>query len=116
MDAMGNLHLQRGVELFNSRRFFDAHEALEDAWREAAGDERLFLQGLVQAAVGLHHASAGNRAGACSVLARARRNLNGYPAHYEGIDLEGLRQQLADFEKALREGTPLPEMPRINPG
>ena len=112
---MPSAHYKRGVELFNSRRFFDAHEALEDAWREATGEERLFLQGLVQAAVGLHHASVGNRAGACSVLARARRNLSGYPAHYGSLDLEGLRRQLADFEKALREGTPLPEMPRMNP-
>ena len=116
MAAVDDLHFQHGVELFNAGRFFAAHEALEDAWREAAGEERLFLQGLVQAAVGLHHASVGNRAGACSVLARARRNLSGYPARYAGIDLEGLRRQLADFDKGLREGTPLPEMPRMNPG
>ena len=49
-----NHELQRGIALFNQQRFFDAHEALEDAWRASEGEMRLLLQGLTQAAVALH--------------------------------------------------------------
>jgi predicted metal-dependent hydrolase len=40
--------LERGLELMRAERWFDAHEALEDEWRDAPEPERDFLQGLVQ--------------------------------------------------------------------
>jgi predicted metal-dependent hydrolase len=55
---------REGIELFNAGEFFDAHEALEDVWREAGGAEKPFLQGLIQIAVALHHYSTANFAGA----------------------------------------------------
>src|SRR5205807_8005555 len=64
-----------GIELFNDSRFFDAHEVLEDVWRETSGPEKSFLQGLVQLAVALHHHSTGNSLGAGSLLTKAHRNL-----------------------------------------
>jgi predicted metal-dependent hydrolase len=42
-----------GVVLFNRGDFFEAHEAWEDVWVDCAGEERVFYQGLIQAAVGL---------------------------------------------------------------
>ncbi len=94
----------RGIELFNRREFFDAHEQLEDAWRAEPGPARLFLQGLTQAAVALHHYSTGNHDGAASVLARALRNLSQYPERYAGIELERLRRDLTSFHSQLVEG------------
>ena len=110
---MDDPHYRHGIELFNAGRFFDAHEELEDAWRVAAEDDRLFLQGLTQAAVGLHHHSCGNRTGACSVLERARGNLGGYPARYAGIRVEELRQALGAFSAALLACEAAPPVPRI---
>jgi predicted metal-dependent hydrolase len=69
-----------GVKLFNEAKFFDAHEVLEDVWRAAPEPEKLFLQGLIQLAVALHHHSTGNLVGACSLLDRAALNLSNYPA------------------------------------
>lgn len=46
--------LSRGRRLFDAGRFFEAHEAWEDAWRVETGDVRLFLQGLIQIAAGFH--------------------------------------------------------------
>src|SRR5262245_54282863 len=46
-----------GIQLFNHRDFFEAHEVWEDLWQECAGPERRFYQGLIQAAVGLLHFS-----------------------------------------------------------
>jgi len=108
-------HLELGIELFNQARFFDAHEALEDAWRGALPEERLFLQGLTQVAVALHHHSTGNLVGARSVLERACRNLTECPDNFRDIDIAGLRRDLASFLASLE--TPAskaaPPYPRI---
>lgn len=112
MDAPG---YARGVALFNAERFFDAHEALEDLWREAAGRRKLFLQALIQIAVGLHHHSSGNRAGARSLLARGGKRLARYPAAYAGLDVARLRRALAAWEKALADDAPAPPLPRLEP-
>ena len=56
--------LLRGVALFNSGAYFEAHEAWEELWTGATGDERLFLQALIHFAVGCHHHSRANRVGA----------------------------------------------------
>lgn len=103
----------RGLALFNHGRFFDAHEELEDAWRATRGEARLFLQGITQAAVALHHYSTGNLAGARSVLARALRNLDGYPSVYGGVELEQLRRELRAFHFGILEGSVGKPVPRI---
>jgi hypothetical protein len=46
--------LAEGRRLFNARRFFDAHEVWEDAWRVESGEVRRALQGLIQVAAGFH--------------------------------------------------------------
>jgi len=89
-----------GVELFNRGRFFDAHEAWEDVWRDSTGEERRWLQGLVQIAVALHHESTGNAEGARSVLARAIENLEGCFA-LRGIDVWELREELRKVQSQL---------------
>jgi predicted metal-dependent hydrolase len=104
---------RRGLELFNQGEFFEAHEVLEDVWRAAAAPERKFLQGLIQVAVGLHHYSRGNVAGARSVLARAHRNLSPYPERHGGINLAGLRSRVEQWVSALEKGAAVPAVPRI---
>ena len=96
----------RGLTLFNSGHFFDAHEALEDVWREAPrhGHRRRHLQGLVQLAVAFHHQSTGNRVGACSVLERALRNMRGAEDSFPEIDWERLRGSLEPWRKDLADG------------
>jgi hypothetical protein len=47
--------LEQGRVAFNRGEYFEAHELWEDAWRELAGAERIFVQGLIQIAAGLHH-------------------------------------------------------------
>lgn len=105
----------QGIALFNAGEFFDAHEALEDVWRESSGPEKPFLQGLIQIAVALHHYSTGNLVGARSLLARGARQLNHYPDAYGRIDLGKLRAALGQWEAALSKGTPPPKPPQIEP-
>lgn len=42
--------LERGRALWNAGRFYEAHEAWEEAWLREEGEVRLLLQGLIQAA------------------------------------------------------------------
>ncbi|HET7184626.1 MAG TPA: DUF309 domain-containing protein [Terriglobales bacterium] len=101
---------QRGLELFNSREYFDAHEVWEDVWRAAPADEKKFLQGMIQVAVALHHHGRGNLRGARSLLARALRNLSDYPESYAGVDLAGIRSTIAQCQGALDLAGPLPPL------
>jgi uncharacterized protein len=98
-------HFQCGVRLFNSARFFEAHEALEDAWRAAPRRTplRRHLQGLVQLAVAFHHQSTGNYVGAGSVLGRALRNLDGAEESFPHLDLKSLHASLKPWRAHLAE-------------
>jgi dTDP-4-amino-4,6-dideoxygalactose transaminase len=112
---VGHDHFHAGLESFNAGDFFAAHEHWEDLWRETADDTRGFVQGLVQAAVGLHHYSTGNLTGARSVLRRGLRNMaHGRPPEL-GTDFSGLRAALNRWLAALETGATLPPFPRLEP-
>jgi hypothetical protein len=103
----------RGIELFNSSEFYHAHEVLEDVWRAEQGPHKLFLQGLIQVAVALHHHSTGNFVGARSLLKRASRNLSSYPENYFNLNLTQFRVSLAEWQQALDENRTVPPFPKL---
>ena len=85
----------QGIEYFNDCEFFEAHEIWEDLWADCQGPSRKFYQGLIQAAVCLHHFGNGNLHGARKLYHSCRtRYLDAYRPWYEGVDLEGFLQQL----------------------
>ena len=112
-EAVNSEAYRRGIALFNRAHFYEAHEVLEDVWRAAHGAEKRFLQALIQLAVGLHHYSTGNLAGARSLLARGGRKLAEYPAAYGGIHVGKLRAAVRKWEAALEQGQPAPPLPRV---
>ena len=87
-----------GIFFFNAGRYFEAHEAWEDMWRPAKGPLRFFYQGLVQAAVGLHHLSRGNTNGATAQLQKSISKLEQYPDRFCRIDN---RKLVADLRMIL---------------
>ncbi|MBI2362003.1 MAG: DUF309 domain-containing protein [Elusimicrobia bacterium] len=66
--------------LFDAGRYFECHELLEEVWRRSAGAEKLFLQGLIQAAAACHKRAQGGSAGYEYLVGRARKNLAKAPA------------------------------------
>ncbi len=82
--------LERGLELIRAGEYFEAHEELEDEWRDAPAAERDFLQGLVHVAVAWLHAGRGNRPGCERQLEKAARRLNGYRPSHRGVDVEAV--------------------------
>jgi len=91
---------QEGINFFNAGRYFEAHETWEDLWRETEGPCRLFYQGLIQAAVGLHHLSQGNREGARGQLRKSLGKLEPYPPDCCGINNARL---IADLRRTLKD-------------
>ena len=109
----------QGIALFNAGKFFEAHEALEDAWRESPRGSglRRHLQGMCQLAVAFHHQSRGNFAGAGSVLGRALGNLRGAEESFPDLDLGRLRIELGEWQRHLAgavAGGQCPKWPRID--
>ncbi len=98
--------LERAAKLFNRKHYFECHELLEDAWRDALGDEKQFLQGLIHIAVGLYHAAAGNHKGASNQLEKGVRRLTPSLPERDGLDVAGLvgpsRNALEKVERGLR--------------
>lgn len=78
----------RGIDHFNRGEYFEAHEVWEDLWIEVNDDRKGFYHGLIQAAVALHHAMRGNFAGAQSLYARMRNNLDMFRPYYESLDVD----------------------------
>jgi predicted metal-dependent hydrolase len=94
---------QAGIIFFNAGRYFEAHEAWEDLWRESRGPLRFYYQGLVQAAVGLHHLGRGNLNGATAQLQKSLAKLEQYPEKFCRIDNRGF---VADLRKVLESRAP----------
>jgi uncharacterized protein len=88
---------QRGVALFNAGEYFEAHEVWEELWLAASGEERTFLQGLIQVTAALHHFGRGNLLGMRSLLAAGLTKLDGFPEGHSGIDVGRLREDAREW-------------------
>jgi predicted metal-dependent hydrolase len=96
------LHPQaaEGLRLFNAGEYFEAHEALEDAWNEEKSEIRNLYRGILQIAVVYLHITRGNYHGAVKVYARCQKWMKGWADVCRGIYVEELRR---DAETAMRE-------------
>jgi uncharacterized protein len=90
-------HFAEGIELFNAGRFFECHEAWEAVWLRSQGQEKLFYQGLIQAAVAILHAERGNREGALSLCDKAMLKLDPLPNVHMGLAIDELRSAVRAF-------------------
>ena len=87
--------------LLAERRWFEAHEALEVAWRAAEGPRRRWLQGLVQLAVSLEHLRRGNARSAQGQWEKSSRKLVDVPEILDGIAAAAWRDACAHFFAAI---------------
>lgn len=101
-DCDGSLHpaAVEGIRLFNRGEYFEAHEALETAWRDEPGPIRELYRGILQIAVAYLHITRDNYAGAIKVYGRSQRWLRLWPASCRGVDVAGLQR---DAGQALAE-------------
>ena len=100
-----------GIRHFNACDFFEAHEVWEELWTEYRGPARRFFQGLIQAAVALHHFGNGNIRGAKKVFVSSRTYLDDYRPAYLGLNLD---EFLAQYERCFAEVlASIEEFPRL---
>jgi uncharacterized protein len=89
---------KRGLEAIRAGCYFEAHEELEEAWREAAPEERDFFQGLVHVAVAWYRAGRGRPVATSRQLEKAARRLGPFAPEHRGLDVADV---LAQVEAAL---------------
>ncbi len=92
-----------GLKLFNQGEYFEAHEALEIAWREDLTPIRDVYRSILQVGVGYYHILRGNYTGALKMFQRCRYWLAPFPDHCRGINLARLRADYQEIEKYLLE-------------
>lgn len=103
--------IRQGVDLFNRGEYYACHEAFEEAWLGARGHQRLFIQGLIQVAVALHHLTQGNAAGARRLLAEGLAKLRAHEPAQNWVEVAGLLSRSESVLQALQSGGPV----KLNP-
>ncbi len=106
---------QRGIELFNSREFYECHEVLEDIWRPTQGEDRFFLQALIHLAVGFYHHQQGNQIGAEKQLRKGLRKLAGYLPTFQGVDTAKLYREARAALETILSGGRIENFPVLRP-
>jgi predicted metal-dependent hydrolase len=93
--------LAEGVALWEAGRYVEAHEEFEQLWLREVGPRRHFLRGLVHAAMGFHYLTVGDTLSARSKLSSAADLLDGFPADFLGLDVDGLRAGITGMRAIL---------------
>ena len=87
--------LQQAAKLWDLELYFEMHELLEPAWKDAEGAWRKALQGLIRAAGMKIHAE-NNRLAAASMGTKALEDLQKYGNRLDGFS--NLEAVLADLQ------------------
>jgi hypothetical protein len=82
----------QGLVEFRAGRFFEAHEGWELLWKNSKGDDKLFLQGLIQLAAACVHIGRGNATPGRHLLALAKIKLDRFGDDEVGVDVRFLRK------------------------
>ena len=93
--------LERGIALFNSGKFWEAHEAWEEIWMNHPEDGRFFIQGLIQLAAAYHQLGKKVYRGVVIHLKQAQERLRLFPSDFLGIDVSPILQVIDDSLAAI---------------
>ena len=108
-DEAVELRFREGVRLFDAGEFLACHDVFEELWSGTLDERREFYQGLIHAAVALHHFGEGNLGGAIRMYRSARRYLTPCQPTMMGLRVDLFLDRFRDcFAELLqvREGYP----------
>ncbi|MPZ77303.1 MAG: DUF309 domain-containing protein [Deltaproteobacteria bacterium] len=112
MEAQDDPRLQKGIDEFNQRLFFECHETLEEIWLEEQGEDRKFYQGIIQIAAGYFKLQQGVPVGAIKLWRTGLEKIEPYGAVYLGVNLASLsaavKENLAELEAYQKTGEKAP--------
>ncbi len=110
------MSLERGFDLFNAGRYWDAHEAWEEVWMpDRKGPDSGFYKGLIQVAAGCFHYGRHNRRGAVNKWRSGADYLRPYLPSHHGVALAPLVDEVDRLRLRLEEAEDWPrlELPRL---
>ena len=99
--------LNNAFDLFNSQKWYEAHDALEDIWNGLDGDERQIIQGILQVSVSQFHLNKGNTNGATILLGEGLGRIKKRKYINLGIDLNLFCDSLEKLLIKLQSKVPL---------
>jgi hypothetical protein len=107
--------LAEGLRCYQSQEFFLAHEHWESVWLKCHEPERSFLQALIQMTSAFHHLQRNNSRGAVSLLTKALKRLEPYPALFACVEVTPLREQVRNWLQILtvHDSATHPSFPQI---
>ena len=83
-----------GLQAYEEKDFFEAHELWEELWSEYYLDDKTFIQGLIQLAVSFVHLGNGNLNGAKSLMKKSGDKFSSYSGLHRGINIDKLKLQI----------------------
>ena len=84
---------QKGIQAFNKKKFYDAHEYWEELWLEYKLDDAKFIQGLIQLAVSYFHLFNQNLNGARSMIRKSLGKFESFDKA-RGMDVAKLSKEV----------------------
>ena len=83
-----------GLQAYEEKDFFEAHELWEELWSEYYLDDKTFIQGLIQLAVSFVHLGNGNLNGAKSLMKKSGDKFSSYSGLHRGINIDKMKLQI----------------------
>ncbi len=102
-----NNSLNYALDLFNNKKWYEAHDAFEDIWNGLYGDERQIIQGILQVSVSQFHLSKGNLNGATILLGEGLGRIKSRISVDLGLDLFSFCESLEKLLEKLHSKVPL---------
>lgn len=100
-------NLEQACHEFNTGRYYECHETLEEIWQEEQGEVRDLYKGLIQVAAAFVHISRGGYKGANRLLGTAVMYLAPYRAEGAmGFDVEAICRAAERAHRRIQEQGP----------
>ena len=82
--------LHEAILLFNDEAFYECHEILEELWEKLKGEEKQWIQGLLQISVGFYHLRTDNEKGCRSQFTKSLDKFSQNSHHHMPFRLESI--------------------------
>ena len=93
----------KGIEAFNNKEYFDAHEYWEELWSDYRLKDAKFIQALIQVAVGYFHITNYNFNGANGLLNKCIPKFELYLPKQRGINVINILESVTLSLNNLKE-------------
>jgi hypothetical protein len=94
-----NEALENGKFYFNSERFWECHEVLEEVWKKTYEGEKDLVQGIILAAAAFVHYQKYENEICLSIMNRAMQKLANTTGKYHGIDIDEFKKKISHMVK-----------------